>query len=107
VLIREIRGFFNRLSRGFETKIRKIKKFLTAFVTSSCEHRESRIEHFFHTKRANSAQLWLGIISYRDDDEEGNNVWYWRRKRKEEDEYTRNVKSSLKQLNLPKLPNFD
>jgi len=46
VLIREIRGFFNRLSRDFKTKIRKMKKILTAFATSSCEHRESRIEIF-------------------------------------------------------------
>jgi len=58
VLIREIRGFFNRLSRDFKTKIRKMKKILTAFATSSCEHRESRIEHFFRIKRAGSSHLW-------------------------------------------------
>jgi putative DNA primase/helicase len=60
----------------------------------------------YNQKTLNRAKKELGITSYRDDDEEGNNVWYWMRKRKEEDEYTRKVKSSLKQLNLPKLPNF-
>jgi len=60
----------------------------------------------YNQKTLNRAKKELGVTSYRDDDEEGNNVWYWRRKRKEEDEYTRKVKSSLKKLNLPKLPNF-